>query len=73
MTVIAPQWQLERMGVDSSAMLSGSASLWVLRERERERELSSGNVESLAPWPGELAAVGFHLINLSFDGQPLND
>jgi hypothetical protein len=23
MTVIAPQWQLERMGVDSSAMLSG--------------------------------------------------
>jgi hypothetical protein len=41
MTVIAPQWQLERMGVDSSAMLSGSASLWVLRERE----LSSGNVD----------------------------
>lgn len=32
--MIAPQWQLERMGVDSSAMLSGSASLWVLRERE---------------------------------------
>jgi len=55
MTVIAPQWQLERIGVDSSAMLSCSASLWVLRERE----LSFGNVESLARWPGELAAVGF--------------
>lgn len=46
-------------GTDGSGFVSHDVRVCLAVGFERERELSSGNVESLAPWPGELAAVGF--------------
>jgi hypothetical protein len=46
-------------GTDGSGFASHVVRVCLALGFERERELSSGNVESLAPWPGELAAVGF--------------